>query len=341
MYWKPRITSLEHDSPSNYMVQEPKCDHSENLGTAGYPKGLKPYGIRGLVRSLVTSRSFSATTFNDDVTSSCGRLEELVNLNKNNNKLMNNKLIQIVADYDVLILAYELIKSNPGNMTKGVGTQTLDKIDVKWVRDTSKKLLAGKYKFKAARRVYIPKKGSDKKRPLTISSPRDKVVQQAMYLVLNAIYEPSFLDVSHGSRPGRGTHTALKAIKSNFQGVKWCLEADIESNFPSISHNVLLSLLSKRISCTKFLSLVKRSIKAGFVEDNVFKESNRGLFQGNITSPILNNVYLHELDVFMTDLCEKFNLGKDRRKSKIFRRFQYEIEKSTNVKQKKKLRRKL
>jgi retron-type reverse transcriptase len=137
-----------------------------------------------------------------------------------NKQLVNNKLIHIVANPEVLILAYETIKSKPGNETPGVDAQTLDGINLNWIQNTSKLLLAGKYKFKAARRVYIPKKGKNKKRPLTISSPRDKLVQQAMYLVLNAIYEPSFLESSHGSRPGKGNHTALKSIKLKFQGVK-------------------------------------------------------------------------------------------------------------------------
>jgi group II intron reverse transcriptase/maturase len=268
-------------------------------------------------------------------------LEKLVNRNRLNKQLINDKLIHIVANPEVLVLAYETIKSKPGNETPGFDAQTLDGIDFNWVQNTSELLLAGKYKFKAARRVYIPKKGKNKKRPLTISSPRDKVVQQAMYLVLSAIYEPSFLECSHGSRPGKGTHTALKSIKLKFQGVKWCIEADIDSNFPSISHKILLSLLRKRISCEKFLTLVKRSIKAGFIEDGVFKESNKGLFQGNVTSPILNNIYLHELDVFMDGLCEDFTLGKSRRKSSSFRSIQYMIEKVTDVERKKKLRRKL
>jgi group II intron reverse transcriptase/maturase len=264
-----------------------------------------------------------------------------VNLNKKNKQLINDKVIHIVANPEVLTLAYEIIKSNPGNETPGVDAQTLDGVDLKWVQNTSELLLAGKYEFKATRRVYIPQRGKNKKRPWTISSPRDKVVQQAMYLVLNAIYEPSFLETSHGSRPGRGNHTALKSIKLKFQGVKWCIEADIESNFPSISHKILLSLLRKRISCEKFLTLVKRSIKAGFVEDGVFKESNKGFFQGNVTSPILNNVYLHELDVFMDGLCEDFASGKSRRKSSLFKNISYRIEKATDVEKKKKLRRKL
>lgn len=205
---------------------------------------------------------------------------------------------------------------------------------------TSKKLRAGKFKFKPARRVYIPKRGKEKKRPLSISSPRDKVVQQAMYLILNAIYEPSFLDTSHGSRPNRGNHTALKAIKFNFNGVKWCIEADIENNFPSISHRILLKTLRKRIICSKFLALIKNSIKTGFVEKGEFHKSNLGIFQGNVTSPILNNIYLHEFDAFMASLCNSFYKGKSRRKSPVYRKLQYEMEKLSDVSKIKKLRRK-
>ena len=97
-------------------------------------------------------------------------------------------------------------------------------------------------------------------RQFIYSSPRDKVVQQAIYLVLNAIYEPSFLDSSHCSRPGKGTHTALKDVKFKFQGVKWCIEADIESNFPNIDHKTLLTLLGIYFTLCNNIALYDRSI---------------------------------------------------------------------------------
>lgn len=149
--------------------------------------------------------------------------------------------------------------------------------------------------------------------------------QQTLYLILNAIYEPSFLDSSHGSRPNKGTHTALKDIKFGFKGKIWCIEADIKNNFPSISHKILLNLLRKRISCQKFLALIKYSIKAGFVKDGKLYESNVGIFQGNVTSPILNNIYLHELDLFMLKLCNSYRKGKYRRKNLAYRKVQYEL----------------
>lgn len=312
----------------------------ENLRNS---KGGNPHGSGNLVRRL-GFRCFSSNSSISD--SSCASLKELMVVNKNP-EYINDKLIHIVADPEVLLLSYEIIKSNPGNSIPGSDRRTLDKINPEWFSNASKLLKAGKYVFKPARRVYIPKKGklntngSQKFRPLTISSPRDKIVQQAMYLILNAIYEPSFLDSSHGSRPNRGNHSALHHIKFHMRGVKWCIEADIDSNFPSISHKTLLFILSKRVKCPKFLTLIKKSMKAGYKEKKKFYKSNRGLFQGNITSPILNNIYLHEFDLFMHELCNSFHKGKFRRKNPEFRRISYLISKTNVTTEIKDLRRKL
>ena len=129
----------------------------------------------------------------------------------NNGKCTN--AFEIIANVNTLKMAYESIKSNPGNMTEGVDRETLDGIDENWFKETSKKLFLEEFRPKPARRVYIPKPNG-KKRPLGISSPRDKIVQQAVKLVLDCVYESDFLDTSHGFRPKRGTHTALKAIRS-------------------------------------------------------------------------------------------------------------------------------
>nr|QUS63793.1 hypothetical protein [Haslea silbo] len=325
MYRESMVTNPGHCSQQIYVKQRPKYIYGGIIRTMGHPKGRKPYGGGDSVRESGFKCFSSVTNISEQ---SCVGLKELIKINKNNLGLVNNKLIHIVADSKVLILAYEMIKSNPGNMTPGIDSSTLDKIDLSWIATVSQQLKAGKYEFKPARRVYIPKSGKKGERPLTISSPRDKVVQQAIYLVLNAIYESFFLNSSHGSRPSRGTHTALKDVKFKFQGVKWCIEADIESNFPTIDHKILLTLLRKRISCSKFIALIKKSIKAGYVENSKFVPSNKGLFQGNVTSPILNNIYLHQLDLFMSDFAESFNKGKNCRKSKAFRRVQYHMDKS-------------
>jgi len=326
MYKKPLITCLGNCYRQTYVKQRPKYTNGGILGTMRHPTRRKSYGGGDSVRES-GRRCFSSAT--NIIGHPCVGLEELIKVNKDNSKHINNKLIHIVSDVNTLILAYEYIKSNPGNSTPGVSPTTLDKIDFKWFHDVSSKLKAGKYSFSPARRSYMPKPGNKKKkRPLTISSPRDKIVQKAILFILEAIYEPSFLDYSHGSRPARGTHTALKYIKYKFKESKWCIEADIESNFPNINHAILLNLLKKRITCDKFLSLIKNSMKAGYVEKGKFFESNIGLFQGNITSPIFNNVYLHELDLYMDGLINLFHLGKRRKKNPEYRRFQYLMEKA-------------
>jgi group II intron reverse transcriptase/maturase len=323
--------------------QRPKHTNGGILGTMGHPKGRKPYGGGDSVRES-GHRCFSSAS--NMICSSCVGLEELKKVNKENLKHINDKLIHIVSDVNTLILAYEYIKSNPGNFTPGTSPTTLDKIDLEWFYNASNQLKAGKYRFSPARRSYISKPSNNKeKRPLTISSPRDKIVQKAIIFILEAIYEPSFLDYSHGSRPGKGTHTALKYIKYKFKETKWCIEADIESNFQNINHKILMNLLKKRITCSKFLSLIKNSIKAGYFEEGKFFESNIGLFQGNITSPILNNVYLHELDLYMDGLINLFHFGKRRKKNPEYRRFQYLMEKakgdSSQIKNLRKQRRKV
>jgi len=174
------------------------------------------------------------------------------------------------------------------------------------VQSTRILLLAGKYKFQVPCQAYVSKKEKNKKRLLTTNNLTDKIVQQAIYFVLNAIYEPSFLETSHGSRQGTGNHTALKSIASKFQGVEWCIEVALEYNSSSTFHHILLNFLKKRIFCKKFLTLVKRSIKADVDENKISSTLNKKCFQSSVISLLFTNVYFHEFDVFMTELCNYF-----------------------------------
>ena len=335
MYWKPLITVSGHSNQLYYEEQRPKYIIGGNLGTMGNPKGRKSYGSGNPVRGL-GFRCFSSISSISG--KPCASLRELMDINKKNLDYKNDKLIHIVSDLEVLVLAYDTVKSKPGNTTPGIYSVTSDKIDLEWFKKISKEIKAGKFKFKLARRVCAPNQGKKAKGPLTSSSPRDKVVQQAIYFVLNSIYEPSFLDASHGSRPNKGTHSALKNIKYKFGDVKWCLEASIGSNFPNISHTTLRRILSERIVCSKFLALVKNSIKAGYVEDEKFHDLHLGLFQNSVISPILNNIYLNKFDIFMKELRESFSKDKQRRKAPSYRRTQYLMGKLDDPKKIKKLR---
>lgn len=206
-----------------------------------------------------------------------------------------------ISDPMTLITAYELIKSNPGNMTKGSTKETLDGLDLPTIAKISDLLRKGQFKFKPGRRVWIDKPGKSTKRPLGISPPRDKVVQKAMQMVLEKHFEPNFLECSHGFRPGRGTHTALKMVDEKFKGTTWMVRGDIEKCYDRFNHNILLRIVSEVIKCVKTLTLIKRALKAGYIDlGKWISAGDKGTPQGSILSPLLSNVVLHKLDVFMT-----------------------------------------
>lgn len=131
-------------------------------------------------------------------------------------QLDNNKftgLYKLIADPKTLTLAYHNIKSKPGNMTPGSDNLTLDGMSKSLIYSIAAALVSGEFQFKPARRVFIPK-AKGKTRPLAIASPRDKIVQEAMRLVLEAVFEPTFSDLSHGFRPNRSYHSALKVVST-------------------------------------------------------------------------------------------------------------------------------
>jgi retron-type reverse transcriptase len=203
-----------------------KCDTS---GTTGLPKGRKAHGNRSVIVSERVPKesperegqkegknSYKADSINSK---ECGKLTTLYERNKVDETYINENLIHVVGDIEILTLAYEQIKSNKGNMTPGVTPETLDGISKAYLERVASSIKAGKYQFSPARRIHIPKPGKSEKRPLVFdASPREKIVQKAIELVLTGIYEPSFKDTSHGFRPRKGTHTAIKMIDQKCKG---------------------------------------------------------------------------------------------------------------------------
>lgn len=241
-------------------------------------------------------------------------------------------LIQIIGSYNTLLLAYLNIKSNKGISSKGVDNQTLDGIDRNYLVRISEEILKGKYKFLPVRMVEIPKPGKTELRPLGISSPRQKIVQKALLLVLEAIFEEVFLECSHGFRPGRSCHSALKRLQlevGNVSTFSWVIEGDIKSCFPSIKHIEIVKALRRRIDCPYTINLVKKLLSAGYVINKKDKKSKQtviksdvGISQGVVVSPLLSNTVLHEFDKFvMGDL--KYTSGKHRKHNNVYRRIQY------------------
>lgn len=132
------------------------------------------------------------------------------------NAVVDRDLFKLVCDVDLLSIAYNKLKSKPGQMTPGISPKTLDGMSMEVLEKLSNSLKTRTFQFSPGRRIQIPK-SSGGTRPLTIAPPRDKLIQECMRMILEAIYEPIFLDCSHGFRPHRGCHTALKSIKTQFQ----------------------------------------------------------------------------------------------------------------------------
>jgi group II intron reverse transcriptase/maturase len=196
-------------------------------------------------------------------------------------------------------------------MTKGSDSQTIDGMSLKRIENLIDALKNETYQPKPARRTYIPKKNG-KMRPLGIPSFNDKLVQEVLRMMLGAIYEGSFENTSHGFRPKRSCHTALIQVQKNFTAAKWFIEGDIEGFFDNISHDVLIGILRERIADDRFIRLMWKFLKAGYIEDWTFHKTYSGTPQGGIISPILANIYLDKLDKYMKEYAEKFDKGEKR-----------------------------
>jgi len=204
-------------------------------------------------------------------------------------------------------------------MTPGVEETTLDGINMRYLEKIQNLMKSGKFTFSPARRIQIPKPGKKKTRPLTIASPRDKIVQKAIQIVLEQSFEPEFLDCSHGFRPNRGTHTAIKQLDAKFQSVKYVIEADLSKAFDSIPHDKLMKIIGRVIKCDKTLKLIKSGLKTGFIKrDKLIDDLTIGTPQGSILSPLLCNIYFHQLDLFMKKLMERHNKGQKRALNKTY-----------------------
>lgn len=157
-------------------------------------------------------------------------------------------------------------------MVRGSDRETLDGIPFQWFDDASNSLIGESYKFRPARRVLIPKPNG-KKRPLGISSPRDKIIQQALKMVMEDVLDQKFDTNSHGFRPSRGCHSALSEIR-RWTGVPWLLEGDIKGFFDNIDHHVLAKLITRHFSEPKLIHLYWKLVKAGYIEWDTVKEDS-------------------------------------------------------------------
>jgi len=349
-----------------YKAQEPKfkrLKNRKNLRTTGFNLRNCLYRYEGkrsvhstfcikegtqTNKPFVNSRRLFTTKdspINLDERVMVTELKQLVEKCKNRDGRYGN-LIQIIGSLSTIQLAYLLVKSNPGISAKGIDSTTLDGLSLKSLQKISQDVLSGKINFSPVRRVYIPKPGKSVLRPLGVSNPREKIVQKAMEMVLTAIFEEMFLDCSHGSRPCRSCHTALKHLQlkiGNASTYSWVIEGDIKGCFDNIQHDMIIKGLKRKVDCVSTLTLVKRILNAGYVLDEDLKKvgkknakvyrTNTGTPQGVVLSPLFSNIVLHELDEFIEGKLKiEYTKGKKRKANLEYRKLRYRIKRETDLK---------
>lgn len=225
------------------------------------------------------------------------------------------RLYRILFNEELFYVAYQKIASNGGSTTKGSDGRSIDEMSLARIETLIASLKDESYQPHPSRRVHIPKKNG-KTRPLGIPAFEDKLVQEVVRMILEAIYEGHFETTSHGFRPKRSCHTALLHIQKTFSGAKWFIEGDIKGFFDNIDHDVLVGILRERISDDRFIRLIRKFLKAGYVEDWTFHNTYSGMPQGGIVSPILANIYLDKLDKYVKEYIRHFDKGTKRRSGK-------------------------
>lgn len=239
-----------------------------------------------------------------------------------------NELYRQLFNPDLYLLAYGRIYSNQGAMTPGVTDETVDGMSTGKIEAIIEAMRHERYRFDPARRLLIPKKNG-KTRPLGLPTWSDKLVGEVVRLLLEAYYEPTFSDRSHGFRPGRGCHTALRDVSIAWKGTSWFIEGDIADCFGSLDHEVLIGLLSEKITDGRFLALVSGMLSAGYLEDWNWNATLSGAPQGGIASPVLSNIYLHKLDEFVEHtLIPEYTRGRLRKRNPAYRSVEAQIQRA-------------
>lgn len=225
------------------------------------------------------------------------------------------RLYRNLYNPEFYLLAYQNIAKSQGSMTAGTDGMTLDDMTMGRIMRIIASLKDRSYQPHPARREYIPKKNNPSKtRPLGIPSTDDKLIQEVVRMLLEAIYESTFSRYSHGFRPKRSCHTALSEIKTIFNGVQWVIEGDIKACFDSFDHHVLIDILRCRIKDEHFIALMWKMLKAGYMEQWTYHSTYSGTPQGSGVSPILANIYLSELDCYLEKYQEQFKAGTRKQK---------------------------
>lgn len=243
-----------------------------------------------------------------------------------------------LLDPRMYLKAYGKIYRNKGAMTTGITEETVDSMSLDKIAEIINMVKSERYKWNPVRRIYIPKKDG-KKRPLGMPTWSDKLLQEVIRQILEAYYEPQFSEHSHGFRPERGCHTALREIQHAWPGTIWFIEGDISKCFDALNHKVLIETIKEKIQDGRFIHLIEEALKAGYVEDWKLNKTLSGSPQGGIISPILSNIYLDKLDKFIENtLIPEYTQGTGRKKNREYSNLIQQSYRTSSGESKKRLR---
>ena len=277
------------------------------LKNLGLPKGSNSYGNR----VFVVTRNFasegkqlkSSDEKNLAMKSGFDLLKDIADGQLNPSK----NVYQIICDPQVLKAGYVKIKSNPASMTLGADEKDLNdlRINEQYFMDLAYELEMERYQPKPTKKVFIPNTDG-KTPPFGIHVIKDRIVQHALLYLLEAVFEKTFSDRSHGYRPNRGAHTTCKNIRK-WKGVSWFIEGGIVSYFDTINHNKLMEIINQQIKDQQIIDLLWKFLRAGVVIDNQYQRTTTGVPQDGIISPILSNIYLHRFDMYIDKLKKELD----------------------------------
>jgi group II intron reverse transcriptase/maturase len=210
----------------------------------------------------------------------------------------HENILEKVYEPGRLRAAWRQVKQNAG--AAGIDRMTVEDFESReeeLLRFIHDKLKSGKYRFKPARRVLIPKEGSSRMRKLGIPVIMDRVVSQSINLVFEEIFDPHFREFNFGFRKEKSQHQAIRYVQGIvLAGYDWCASIDLKSFFDEIPHNLILKLIRRKIADERLVTLIARALKAGVVVVGKFEKTEKGCPQGSPLSPILSNIVLNELD---------------------------------------------
>jgi len=190
------------------------------------------------------------------------------------------RVYRLLFNRDLYLMAYGKVYRNAGATTPGSTSETVDEMSLRKIDTMIEALPSERYRWTPTRRVSIEKKNSTKKRPLSLPTWSDKLLQEVIRLILESYFEPTYSNFSHGFRPGRGCHTALRQIDDTWHGVTWFIEGDIKACFESLSHEILLAALAEHIHDGRFLRLMRGLLQAGYLEEWKYHTTLSGAPQG-------------------------------------------------------------